>query len=140
MGDAPVGDSPEAAESAAVDPASGEPQHPSTRVWVLLYLAQHHVQMGNIDVALAAIDQAIAHTPTVIELHVCRAQILKRAGAYKGESTTSAIGFSGCVCENAKRQQVPTQGFETLAAAGTYRLTVCTEFVSHSSIERCMGG
>lgn len=83
--------------------SEGAVQHPSTRVWVLLYLAQHHVQMGNVSIALAAIDEAIAHTPTVIELHVCRAQILKRAGAYKGKRIMNGISRA---CADLREEKV----------------------------------
>ncbi|MEW5315829.1 MAG: hypothetical protein WDW38_007232 [Sanguina aurantia] len=48
-------------ESPAGDSPAGEPQHPSTRVWVLLYLAQHHVQTELRFPSLTCdVDQAIA--------------------------------------------------------------------------------
>jgi tetratricopeptide (TPR) repeat protein len=43
-------------------------------------LAQHYDIRGQHDLALAKIDEAIAHTPTVIDLYLVKGKILKHAG------------------------------------------------------------
>ncbi|KAL2455833.1 tetratricopeptide repeat (TPR)-containing protein [Forsythia ovata] len=53
---------------------------PSTLVWTLFYLAQHYDRRGQYDIALAKIDEAIEHTPTVIDLYSIKSRILKHAG------------------------------------------------------------
>ncbi|KAK6124901.1 hypothetical protein DH2020_041362 [Rehmannia glutinosa] len=49
---------------------------PSTLMWTLFYLAQTR----HYDVALRKIDEAIDHTPTVIDLYSVKSRILKHAG------------------------------------------------------------
>ncbi|KAL6996526.1 N-alpha-acetyltransferase 16, NatA auxiliary subunit [Sarracenia purpurea var. burkii] len=63
-------------------PGSGrtEKEPPSTLLWVLFYLAQHYDRRGQCDIALAKIDEAIKHTPTVIDLYSVKGRILKHAG------------------------------------------------------------
>ncbi|KAL0415289.1 UNVERIFIED_CONTAM: N-terminal acetyltransferase A complex auxiliary subunit NAA15 [Sesamum latifolium] len=53
---------------------------PSTLMWTLFYLAQHYDRRGQYDVALRKIDEAIEHTPTVIDLYSVKSRILKHAG------------------------------------------------------------
>lgn len=53
---------------------------PSTLLWTLFLLAQHYDIRGQHDLALAKIDEAIAHTPTVIDLYLVKGKILKHAG------------------------------------------------------------
>lgn len=53
---------------------------PTTYLWVLYFLAQHHSHLGRYPLALSIIDAALAHTPTLPELHLTRARLLKRAG------------------------------------------------------------
>ncbi|CAN6845863.1 unnamed protein product [Brassica oleracea] len=55
-----------------------EPQ--STLLWTLFFLAQHYDKRGQYDVALGKIDEAIAHTPTVIDLYSVKSRIMKHAG------------------------------------------------------------
>lgn len=43
---------------------------PSTLMWVRFMLAQHHDVHGRHEEALAAVDRAISHTPTLVELYV----------------------------------------------------------------------
>ncbi|WFD33500.1 hypothetical protein MCUN1_000313 [Malassezia cuniculi] len=54
---------------------------PTSYLWTLYFLAHHYSATGNGERALAYIDSAIAHTPTLPELHMTRARILKRLGA-----------------------------------------------------------
>ncbi|KAK9476379.1 NMDA receptor-regulated protein 1-domain-containing protein [Lipomyces japonicus] len=53
---------------------------PTTWLWVVYYLAQHYSKLDKADIALEYIEKAIAHTPTLVELHMTKAKILKRKG------------------------------------------------------------
>uniref|UniRef100_A0A5B7AM12 Putative N-alpha-acetyltransferase 16, NatA auxiliary subunit n=1 Tax=Davidia involucrata TaxID=16924 RepID=A0A5B7AM12_DAVIN len=61
-------------------PGRAEKEPPSTLMWTLFYLAQHYDRRGQYDSALAKIDEAIEHTPTVIDLYSVKGRILKHAG------------------------------------------------------------
>ncbi|SCZ97206.1 BZ3500_MvSof-1268-A1-R1_Chr4-2g07060 [Microbotryum saponariae] len=49
-------------------------------LWTLYFLAQHHSQNGDQEKALSVLDAAEAHTPSLPELSMLRARILKRSG------------------------------------------------------------
>ena len=49
-------------------------------IWTLYFLAQHHSHLGRHDRALALLDTALVHTPTLPELYMFRGRVLKRAG------------------------------------------------------------
>ncbi|KAG2502223.1 hypothetical protein HYH03_000709 [Edaphochlamys debaryana] len=66
------------------DGSASAPESPQTLVWVLLFLARLYDGQGRLEEALAAIDEALAHTPTLIELHVAKAKVLKHAGDLEG--------------------------------------------------------
>jgi len=51
-------------------------------VWAYYYLAQHYDYYENSDLALRYIEKAIQHTPTLIELFMSKAKILKHAGEF----------------------------------------------------------
>jgi peptide alpha-N-acetyltransferase len=53
---------------------------PTTYLWALYLLAQHHSYLGRHKQALEILDVAITHTPTLPELYMTRARALKRAG------------------------------------------------------------
>ena len=55
---------------------------PTTYLWTLYFLAQHysHPSLRHYSLAITILDTAIAHTPTLPELHTLRARILKRMG------------------------------------------------------------
>ncbi|KAL8098992.1 N-terminal acetyltransferase A complex auxiliary subunit NAA15-like isoform X2 [Apium graveolens] len=61
-------------------PGRVDKEPPSTLMWTLLYLAQNYDRRGHYDIALAKIDEAIEHTPTVIELYSIKSRILKHGG------------------------------------------------------------
>ncbi|XP_038897483.1 LOW QUALITY PROTEIN: N-terminal acetyltransferase A complex auxiliary subunit NAA15-like [Benincasa hispida] len=61
-------------------PGSTEKEPPSTHMWILFLLAQHYDRRGQFDIALSKIDEAIKHTPTVIDLYSVKSRILKHAG------------------------------------------------------------
>lgn len=46
-------------------------------VFALLFAAQHYDAKGNFSRALELIEEAIAHTPTLINLYVAKARIYK---------------------------------------------------------------
>ncbi|KAJ8427132.1 hypothetical protein Cgig2_033942 [Carnegiea gigantea] len=53
---------------------------PSTLMWTLFLVAQHYDRRSQYGTALAKIDEAISHTPTVIDLYSVKSRILKHAG------------------------------------------------------------
>lgn len=61
---------------------------PTTYVWSLYFLAQHHsyVSPTNPETALHFINTALEHTPTLPELYMIKARILKRCGDPIGAS------------------------------------------------------
>lgn len=69
-------------------PAQATPvaEPPSSYLWAMYFLAHHYSYVGQAERALKYIDSVIAHTPTMPELHMSRARILKRAGAYEAAS------------------------------------------------------
>ncbi|KAJ3292600.1 N-alpha-acetyltransferase 16, NatA auxiliary subunit [Borealophlyctis nickersoniae] len=56
------------------------PEPPSAYLWVLLFLAQHFDWKKDTAKALELIDKALAHTPTLVEVLMAKARILKHAG------------------------------------------------------------
>ncbi|KAK2651397.1 hypothetical protein Ddye_011253 [Dipteronia dyeriana] len=61
-------------------PGREEKEPPSTLLWTLFFLAQHYDRRGQYEVALSKIDEAMEHTPTVIDLYSVKSRILKHAG------------------------------------------------------------
>ncbi|KAL5729406.1 N-alpha-acetyltransferase 16 [Ranunculus cassubicifolius] len=61
-------------------PGREQKEPPSTLLWTLFLLAQHYDRRGQYDIALAKIEEAIEHTPTVIDLYLVKGRILKHAG------------------------------------------------------------
>ncbi|XP_044486664.1 N-terminal acetyltransferase A complex auxiliary subunit NAA15-like isoform X2 [Mangifera indica] len=61
-------------------PGREEKEPPSTLMWTLFFLAQHYDRRGQYDIALSKINEAIEHTPTVIDLYSVKSRILKHAG------------------------------------------------------------
>jgi N-alpha-acetyltransferase 15/16, NatA auxiliary subunit len=59
---------------------------PTTYLWTLYFLAQHHSSLRRPARALTLLDLALEHTPTLPELYTCKARVLKRAGDYFGAS------------------------------------------------------
>ncbi|XP_004506868.1 N-terminal acetyltransferase A complex auxiliary subunit NAA15-like [Cicer arietinum] len=64
-------------------PGSMEKEAPSTLLWTLFFLAQHYDRRGQYETSLSKIDEAIEHTPTVIDLYSVKSRILKHAGDLK---------------------------------------------------------
>lgn len=61
---------------------------PSTYLWTLYFLAQHHSYISPTRPirAMELLDVAFSHTPTLPELHMIKARTLKRAGDPTGAS------------------------------------------------------
>ncbi|KAL5035235.1 hypothetical protein, variant [Batrachochytrium dendrobatidis JEL423] len=57
-----------------------EKESPTAFLWVVYFLAQFQDRKRNIMRALEFIDEAIAHSPTVVELYMTKARIFKHAG------------------------------------------------------------
>lgn len=63
------------------DADAGEPKEPACALlWTYYFLAQHFDFLENSEKAIFYIDAAIDHTPTLIELFVCKGRIFKHAG------------------------------------------------------------
>ncbi|UZJ50999.1 hypothetical protein CBS101457_000319 [Exobasidium rhododendri] len=58
-----------------------EEEVPSSYLWAIHFLAQHYSFLQQSTRAMAYIDSAIAHSPTVPELHMTRARIVKQSGS-----------------------------------------------------------
>lgn len=63
-------------------PDADEP--PTTYLWTLYFLAQHHSFLSRPARALSLLEIALQHTPTLPEIHTCKARVLKRAGNLLG--------------------------------------------------------
>lgn len=63
-------------------PGNENEEAPSTILWTLSYLAYHYDRLGDITLALQYVDKAIDHTPTLLELYMQKARLLKHAGSY----------------------------------------------------------
>ncbi|XP_012571543.1 N-terminal acetyltransferase A complex auxiliary subunit NAA15-like [Cicer arietinum] len=61
-------------------PGREEKEPPSTLMWTLFLLAQHYDKRSQYEIALSKINEAIEHTPTVIDLYSAKSRILKHAG------------------------------------------------------------
>jgi len=60
--------------------AKGAEEDPSVLVWTLFFLAQHYDRRGMMKKAVDTIDTAIRHTPTIPDLYLCKARIMKNTG------------------------------------------------------------
>ena len=54
--------------------------NPTIKVWTNYYLAQHYLRKNDLPQALAHIDSAIKHSPTLVELYIVKARIIKHQG------------------------------------------------------------
>jgi len=64
------------------DESTAASEDSTTIVWVNYYLAQHYNHLKQYDLAMQLIDQAILHTPTLIELYMFKAKIYKPKGEF----------------------------------------------------------
>lgn len=63
--------------------AETQAESPVTLVWAKYFLAQHYDAVGDLERALVLINEAIDHTPTILELYMVKAKIYKHAGNCK---------------------------------------------------------
>jgi hypothetical protein len=68
--------------NASLSSSPSEP--PTTYLWSLYFLSQHYLHLRQHSRALNLLDLAISHTPTLPELHACKARVLKRSGDIPG--------------------------------------------------------
>ncbi|EMD34697.1 hypothetical protein CERSUDRAFT_86122 [Gelatoporia subvermispora B] len=61
-------------------PPQPDSSEPSTYLWTLYFLAQHHSSLSHHARALELLDTALTHTPTLPELYMLKARVLKRSG------------------------------------------------------------
>ncbi|KAI1315077.1 N-alpha-acetyltransferase 16, NatA auxiliary subunit [Mortierella claussenii] len=71
-------------KSKGFDHSKSDAEPPTALLWTLYFLAQHFDFQRNTDRALAYINRAIEHTPTLVELHMTKGRILKHAGDLLG--------------------------------------------------------
>ncbi|KZT00643.1 NMDA receptor-regulated protein 1a [Laetiporus sulphureus 93-53] len=76
------------APAAEPQPTSSDP---TTYLWTLYFLAQHHSYLHRHTKALELLDVAILHTPTLPELHMFKGRVLKWCG--------NPIGAARCLDE-----------------------------------------
>lgn len=55
---------------------SGHADEPTVQLWSLYVLSQHYSARGDSRSALACIESAIEHTPTLVELYMQKARVL----------------------------------------------------------------
>lgn len=54
--------------------------NPTVFVWVSYFLSQHYLYLNKLDVAMEYIQQALNHSPTLVELYILKARITKHLG------------------------------------------------------------
>lgn len=59
---------------------SAQAEEASVLLWIHYYLAHHYDRIGQIELAVAEIDKALAHPDTVTECRMAKARFLKHAG------------------------------------------------------------
>jgi N-alpha-acetyltransferase 15/16, NatA auxiliary subunit len=76
---------PHSSTSSPSPPAESDPspQNPATLFWVHLFLAAHFDKCGRRDDAAAALADAVAHTPTIVETRLVEAK-LRQVGGWGG--------------------------------------------------------
>ncbi|EGW31984.1 uncharacterized protein SPAPADRAFT_138897 [Spathaspora passalidarum NRRL Y-27907] len=57
-------------------------ENPTVAVWTEYFLAQHYLYKNDLDSADKHIDLALEHTPTLVELYIVKARIIKHRGDY----------------------------------------------------------
>ncbi|OCH91292.1 NMDA receptor-regulated protein 1a [Obba rivulosa] len=70
----------EAERQRSEHPPDASSTEPSTYLWTLYFLAQHYSSLSQHARALSLLDTALMHTPTLPELYMFKARVLKRSG------------------------------------------------------------
>ncbi|XP_002131267.2 N-alpha-acetyltransferase 15, NatA auxiliary subunit-like [Ciona intestinalis] len=87
-------------------PDDEEIEPPTTLLWARFFHAQHLDKIKEYEKALQLINESLEHTPTLIELHVLKAKVLKHLGDTAGavasmdeaQSLDTADRFINCKC------------------------------------------
>lgn len=58
-----------------LDEADEKEQDPTVQLWLYYFQSQHALRLGKYEEAFKWINQAIEHTPTVVELYLVKAKI-----------------------------------------------------------------
>uniref|UniRef100_A0A1I7ZSA7 TPR_REGION domain-containing protein n=1 Tax=Steinernema glaseri TaxID=37863 RepID=A0A1I7ZSA7_9BILA len=82
------------------------PESPTTVLWIYYFLAQHFDRIGSYTQAMQYIKRAKQHTPTLIELLMAEAKILKHMGDFneaakcmiEAQSLDTADRYLNCKC------------------------------------------
>ncbi|XP_022723354.1 N-terminal acetyltransferase A complex auxiliary subunit NAA15-like isoform X8 [Durio zibethinus] len=105
-------------------PDRTEKEPPSTLLWILFFLAQHYDREGQYDVALSKINEAIEHTPTVIDLYTVKSRILKHAG-----DLVAAASFADeARCMDLADRYINSESVKRMLQADQYYCTVHKPF------------
>ncbi len=88
------------------DIAGGNEEPATALLWVLYYMGQHYDHKKDFSRALAIVDEAIEHTPTLIELFMLKGKIFKHVGNYEeavncldeAQSLDTADRYINCKC------------------------------------------
>ncbi|ODV81632.1 N-terminal acetyltransferase A, auxiliary subunit [Suhomyces tanzawaensis NRRL Y-17324] len=59
---------------------ASESSNPTIKLWTTYFLAQHYLYLNNLTKASEHIDAALKHSPTLVELYIIKARILKHEG------------------------------------------------------------
>lgn len=73
---------------ASIDPK----EQPIPYIWTCYYLAQHYLNLKQFQKSQELIDQAINHTPTLVELYIFKGRVLKHLGLLEEASEVLESG------------------------------------------------
>lgn len=66
--------------------------NPTIFVWTKYFLAQHYLYLKDYELASKHIDEALDHSPTLVELYIIKARILKHLGDFEKAADTMNEG------------------------------------------------
>lgn len=67
---------------------------PTVFVWANYFLSQHYLYLGDTTRAMAYVDTALNHSPTLVELYILKARVTKHLGMYKAAAEIMQEGRS----------------------------------------------
>merc|ERR1719313_1168565 len=71
---------PKWGEKDGVKPDRADEEPPSSLLFARMVLSEHYDYLGETEKALKVCNEAIEHTPTLVEIYACKARIYKHAG------------------------------------------------------------
>jgi len=89
-------------------------ENPTCRLWTLHLLSVHASKLGKFDEAIELSDQALAHTPTLLDLYTARGKIHQRMG----EPLLAAHWMEEARCLDTADRAVACQAAKYLTRAG----------------------